>query len=136
MGRKTLDVYSREGVTLHAPSTPLILGPKRRLTSAKEALYNPCLPTLRRMDMDDVLRKLTDEHSRHSTPCSRGNYELLLRSNSRTVEIIYDRVVRFLDNQVSTLATVTNQLWLYVANNFIATFQNITTKLANNSTYS
>lgn len=77
VGRKTLDVYSREGLPSHARSTPLVLGPKRRLTSAKEVLYNPCLPTLRRMDMDDVLRKLTDEHSRHSTPCSRGDYELL-----------------------------------------------------------
>lgn len=55
----------------------MILGPKRRLTAAKEVLYNPCLPTLRRMDMDDVLRKLTDEHSRHSTPCSKGDYERL-----------------------------------------------------------
>ncbi|XP_078368100.1 sperm microtubule inner protein 8-like isoform X1 [Oculina patagonica] len=75
VGRKTLDVYSREGLPSHAPSTPLVLGPKRRrLTSAKEVLYNPCLPTLRRMDMDDVSRKLTDEHSRHSTPCSRDDF--------------------------------------------------------------
>lgn len=77
VGRKTLDVHSREGISSHVPSTPLVLGPKRRLTSVKEVLYNPRLPTLRRMDMDEVLRKLTDEHSRHSTPCSKGDYELL-----------------------------------------------------------
>lgn len=84
VGRKTLDVYTREGLGMPSqkPSTSLILGPKRRLTAVKEVLYNPCLPTLRRMDMDEVLRKLTDEHSRHSTPCSKGDYEWLTTSFS------------------------------------------------------
>lgn len=77
VGRKTLNVYSREGISANEPSTPLVLGPKRRLTSVKEVLYNPRLPTLRRMDMDEVLKKLTDEHSQHSTPCNRGDNNLL-----------------------------------------------------------
>lgn len=113
VGRKTLDVYSREGLPSHAPSTPLVLGPKRRrLTSAKEVLYNPCLPTLRRMDMDDVSRKLTDEHSRHSTPCSRGNYEIQSRFNSRTVEMYRTVEMCFLGNKVVLLVTVANKSWL------------------------
>lgn len=81
-----MDVYSREGmIAPHAPNTPLIFGPKRRVTSVKEILYNPCLPTLRRMDMDEVLRKLTDEHSRHSTPCSKGEWLQVLHTG--TVEV-------------------------------------------------
>ena len=73
LGKKTLDANSREGYTLSEPSSPLVFGPKRRLTSVKEVLYNPRLPTLRRMDMDEVLGKLTEDHSRHSTPCSKGD---------------------------------------------------------------
>lgn len=72
VGRKTLDVNSR-GYTFSVPTTPLVFGAKRRLTAVKEMLYNPRLPTLRRMDMDEVLGKLTDDHSRHSTPCSKGD---------------------------------------------------------------
>ena len=74
LGRKTLDANVKEGHTLNLPGTALVFGPKRRLTAVKqEGLYNPCLPTLRRMDMDEVLGKLVDDHSRHSTPCSRGD---------------------------------------------------------------
>lgn len=72
VGRKTLDVNSR-GYTFSVPTKPLVFGAKRRLTAVKEMLYNPRLPTLRRMDMDEVLGKLTDDHSRHSTPCSKGD---------------------------------------------------------------
>lgn len=87
VGRKSLDVYRREGIPSQEPSTPLVLGPMRRLTAVKEVLYNPCLPTLRRMDMDEVLRKLTDEHSRHSTPCSKGDYELLSSFKTNAVVV-------------------------------------------------
>ena len=45
---------------------------KRPLTGEKEVLYNPHLPSLRRMDMDEVLQKLPDQHSRHTTPCTKG----------------------------------------------------------------
>lgn len=86
VGRKTLDVQRREGITPQKPAsqTSWILGPKRRLTEVKEVLYNPCLPTLRRMDMDEVIGKLTDEHSRHSTPCDKGDYERLPSFLART----------------------------------------------------
>ena len=79
VGRKTLDVNSREGFTLNVPRSQLVLGPKRRLTSVKEVLYNPCLPTLRRMDMDEVLGKLQEDHSRHSTPCSKGDKQIYFK---------------------------------------------------------
>lgn len=38
-----------------------------RLTGVKTGIYNPVLPTLRKYDRDDVLGKLSDEHSRHTT---------------------------------------------------------------------
>lgn len=37
------------------------------LAGIKKGIYNPVLPTLRKYDRDDVLGKLTDEHSRHTT---------------------------------------------------------------------
>ena len=43
-----------------------------KLAGVKHELYHPLLPTLRKMDMDDVTKRLPDEHSRTSTPCSRG----------------------------------------------------------------
>ena len=43
-----------------------------KLASVKHGLYHPLLPTLRRMDMDDVAKRLPQEHSRTSTPCTRG----------------------------------------------------------------
>lgn len=74
VGRKTLDTNCREGYSPNILRTPLVLGPTRRLTAVKEVLYNPCLPTLRRMDMDEAMRKLTQDHSRHTTPCSKGDF--------------------------------------------------------------
>ncbi|XP_076470104.1 sperm microtubule inner protein 8-like [Babylonia areolata] len=38
-----------------------------QLAAVKNGVYNPSLPTLRRMDMDDNRQMLTDEHSRTST---------------------------------------------------------------------
>lgn len=38
-----------------------------RLAAIKRGIYNPVLPTLRKIDRDDVLCKLSDEHSRHTT---------------------------------------------------------------------
>ena len=43
-----------------------------KLASVKHELYHPLLPTLRRMDMDDVAKRLPYEHSRTTTPCGRG----------------------------------------------------------------
>lgn len=55
-----------------ASVTLISLGPRRRLTAVKHTLYNPALPSLRRMSMDEVLGKLPEEHSRFTTPCSKG----------------------------------------------------------------
>ena len=66
--------------------------PQRRVTSAplpttryryqlagvKDNLYHPHLPSLRRMDMDSVLCKLPNEHSRLSSPCSARHFKTLL----------------------------------------------------------
>lgn len=38
-----------------------------RISGIKKGLYNPILPTLRKISRDDVLCKLSDEHSRHIT---------------------------------------------------------------------
>ena len=42
-------------------------GNPRQLAGVKHQLYNPRLPTLRRMDMDTTLHRLTNKHSRHIT---------------------------------------------------------------------
>ena len=57
-----------------------------KLSGVKFELYNPRLPTLRRMDMDSVSHKLSSEHSRTTTPCSRGSklYSLFKCKNSES----------------------------------------------------
>lgn len=42
------------------------------LASVKEGLYHPMLPTFRRMDMDTAMHRLPEEHSRTTTPLTRG----------------------------------------------------------------
>ncbi|XP_073516058.1 sperm microtubule inner protein 8 [Phyllobates terribilis] len=48
--------------------------PVYHLAGVKHSLYHPRLPTLRRMEMDSVGSKLSDEHSRSSTPCDHGSF--------------------------------------------------------------
>ncbi|XP_063801892.1 sperm microtubule inner protein 8 isoform X1 [Pseudophryne corroboree] len=43
--------------------------PVYKLAGVKHTLYHPRLPSLRRMEMDTVGHKLSDSHSRTSTPC-------------------------------------------------------------------
>jgi hypothetical protein len=45
-----------------------------RLTTVKKQLYNPKLPTIRRIERDEVLGRLTDEHSRHTTTFTEGDF--------------------------------------------------------------
>ncbi|KAG9474746.1 hypothetical protein GDO78_003288 [Eleutherodactylus coqui] len=45
-----------------------------QLAGVKHTLYHPRLPTLRRMEMDSMAHKLSDEHSRSSTPCDHRNF--------------------------------------------------------------
>ena len=45
-----------------------------KLASVKHELYHPALPTLRKMDMDDVTCKLSYEHGRTTTGCTRGQF--------------------------------------------------------------
>lgn len=43
------------------------LRPKSSLASVKHSIYNPRLPSLRQMDRDTVVHRLSNEHSRHTT---------------------------------------------------------------------
>lgn len=43
-----------------------------RLTSVKKQLFNPRLPSIRRIERDEVLCRLADEHSRHTTTITEG----------------------------------------------------------------
>ncbi len=40
----------------------------------KKQLYNPRLPTIRRIEHDEALCRLTDEHSRHMTVFTEGYF--------------------------------------------------------------
>ena len=51
------------------------LPPMSRLAAAKEGLFNPHLPRLRRMDMDSVGCNLAEEHSRSSTRCTSETFQ-------------------------------------------------------------
>ena len=52
------------------------------LASVKEGLYHPMLPTFRRMDMDTAGHKLPEEHSRTTTPLTKGTLtEIRLKKN-------------------------------------------------------
>jgi len=42
------------------------------VSTVKEGMFRPCMPRFRRFDMDDVIHKLPDEHSRVMTTCTRG----------------------------------------------------------------
>ncbi|EDO47341.1 predicted protein [Nematostella vectensis] len=66
--KATVYSYSRSA------QTGASLGPPRRLTAVKETLYNPKLPTLRRMDMDEAMRLLPDEHSRFMTQLRKEDF--------------------------------------------------------------
>ncbi|XP_039209592.1 testis, prostate and placenta-expressed protein isoform X1 [Crotalus tigris] len=59
-----------------APAVLIPLEPKKTmLAGVKERLYHPCLPTLRRMDMDTMAHRLTDTHSRTTTTCSKEDFQ-------------------------------------------------------------
>ncbi len=40
----------------------------------KRQLYHPKLPTIRRMERDEVLCRLSDEHCRHTTSLTEGYF--------------------------------------------------------------
>lgn len=51
----------------HHPSVQRI-----KLCAVKTQLYNPCLPTLRRMEVDTVCQKMPEEHCQTTTTCGQG----------------------------------------------------------------
>jgi hypothetical protein len=46
--------------------------PRYKLASVKKQLYNPKLPSIRRIERDEVLCRLPDEHCRHTTSFTEG----------------------------------------------------------------
>ncbi|XP_042294597.1 testis, prostate and placenta-expressed protein isoform X2 [Sceloporus undulatus] len=69
--------WHQDGSPVYASPAVLIpLQPRKvMLAGVKDHLYHPFLPTLRRMDMDTVANRLTDEHSRTATGCSKADFE-------------------------------------------------------------
>nr|DAA06541.1 TPA_inf: TEPP protein [Otolemur garnettii] len=62
--------------TCAAPVIPLPLERQRnQLASVKQQLYHPALPTLRRIDMDNVKSCLTDEHCQTTTYCRKDDFD-------------------------------------------------------------
>lgn len=59
-------------ITTQTRVNPRFAGRSHMLASVKEGLYHPMLPTFRRMDMDTAVHKLPEEHSRTTTPLTRG----------------------------------------------------------------
>uniref|UniRef100_A0A8C5WI54 Uncharacterized protein n=1 Tax=Leptobrachium leishanense TaxID=445787 RepID=A0A8C5WI54_9ANUR len=55
-------------------------GCAHKLAEVKHTLYHPMLPTLRRMEMDTIAHKLSDQHSRTSTPCGQGEHRDIQRT--------------------------------------------------------
>ncbi|XP_066493882.1 sperm microtubule inner protein 8 [Tiliqua scincoides] len=58
-----------------APAVLIPVEPRRTMLAAvKDSIYHPFLPTLRKMDMDTVASKLTNEHCRTTTLCSKDHF--------------------------------------------------------------
>lgn len=57
------------------------------LASVKEGLYHPMLPTFRRMDMDTAVHKLPEEHSRTTTPLTRGTDNAITQRRYKLVSL-------------------------------------------------
>ncbi|OCT84687.1 hypothetical protein XELAEV_18022843mg [Xenopus laevis] len=53
---------------------PAPISSRHKLAGVKHALYHPFQPTLRRMEMDSVVHKLSEQHSRTSTPFTQENF--------------------------------------------------------------
>ncbi|GBM30313.1 hypothetical protein AVEN_174127-1, partial [Araneus ventricosus] len=54
----------------HAQKYPSL--ERTHLCDVQRSTYNPAIPTLRQMDMDNALHKLPDQHCRTTTLCSAG----------------------------------------------------------------
>ena len=77
-----------------------------KLTAVKECLYHPKLPSLRRMDMDSLACKLSDEHSRLSTRCGSEGFR---RTANATRYIPMEAPIsRVNDTKIGNIAAETN----------------------------
>ena len=73
-----------------------------RLASVKTRIYNPALPTLRKMDRDDVLGKLADEHSRHTTFLNEGELEYFFSSLNEIFNNLFNKLKRVSKTNLAT----------------------------------
>lgn len=73
---RIIDLVPWDECSAHLYASPAVLLPlervRRPLAGVKHQLYNPALPSLRRMDMDTVKGCLSDEHCQSSTYYSKG----------------------------------------------------------------
>ena len=63
------------------------------LASVKEGLYHPMLPTFRRMDMDTAGHKLPEEHSRTTTPLTKGTLTEIRKKKTHTHTHMADKLL-------------------------------------------
>lgn len=73
--------------SLHDPTLAYRFEASRvKLASVKKQIYNPVLPTIRRMERDEVLCRLPDEHCRHTTSLTEGEKSFC---SQRSFDIIF-----------------------------------------------
>ncbi|KAM5262835.1 sperm microtubule inner protein 8 [Ctenodactylus gundi] len=74
-----VDAVPWDDGSTHVYTFPAIRLPMKRqrnqLAGVKQQLYHPALPTLRRMDMDNVRACLSDEHCQFTTYCSKDEFD-------------------------------------------------------------
>nr|XP_033796148.1 testis, prostate and placenta-expressed protein [Geotrypetes seraphini]XP_033796149.1 testis, prostate and placenta-expressed protein [Geotrypetes seraphini] len=61
--------YEEDDLFFYYPPTRV------KLAGVKESIYNPNLPTMRKMEMDSMRGKLSDEHCRTTTTCTQEDFE-------------------------------------------------------------
>ncbi|XP_034378059.1 sperm microtubule inner protein 8 [Arvicanthis niloticus] len=75
---RIIDLVPWDECSAHLYASPAVLLPlervRRPLAGVKHQLYNPALPSLRRMDMDTVKGCLSDEHCQSSTYYSKDDF--------------------------------------------------------------
>ncbi|XP_060041439.1 sperm microtubule inner protein 8 [Erinaceus europaeus] len=77
---RIVDLVPWDDGCTHVYTAPVIPLPMERrqlnkLPGVKQQLYNPALPSLRRMDMDSIKGCLADEHSQSTTCCSKEEFD-------------------------------------------------------------
>lgn len=64
-----VDALRMPSYTYHYPSFKRV-----QLAAVKQGMFHPSAPRLRRMDMDNAIHKLSDEHCRNTTTCGPRDF--------------------------------------------------------------